>query len=140
MIQFRQSQEVGITNFYARATIGASGAVTLDVPNSLGVLSITKAATAGQYVVVFGFTEGTRLFPSPYNRVLSIHSIANVQNVSGTPALSAAPIVSILSNSVAVAGTASVTLQYCNLSGVATNPASGEILHIDFCLSDSTAS
>ncbi len=90
-------QKVGMpVRLYLKATIGASGAVTIDAPNSSGILSITKESTAGQYTI---------LLPETYNKFLG----AQVTQVlaSGIPA---APNYFIKSADVASAKT--IVLQF----------------------------
>ena len=48
-----QSSEREVKIVYGRATIGATGAPTLDASSSIGVRSITRTA-AGDYTIILG--------------------------------------------------------------------------------------
>lgn len=117
---------------YLKATIGSSGAVTIDSAQarSNGIVSITKESTAGQYTVVFGTSAASKdVWPKFY--------MMTAQFISASAA-PAAPLVYVVSDSTATA-TASLTLQCTNSAGTATNPASGEVLLLEFTFSNSTA-
>jgi hypothetical protein len=119
---------------YASCTFGASGAVTLTQGNpaaSPGVVSVTKNAT-GQYTFVFGTQAGML---DVWPRLLG----GNVMFNSGASA-PAAPIMAIITDSSATAGTCSIKVRLTNGSGTDTSPASGEIGYFKFIFSNSTAS
>jgi len=118
---------------YLKATIGASGAVTIDSAQarSNGIVSITKEATAGQYTIVFGTSSSSKdVWPKFYQLA------ANFISASGAPA---APIVYVKTDNSAVAATCAITIQCLNGSLAATNPASGEVMLLEFTFSNSTA-
>ena len=116
---------------YAKVTFGDTGAPTLDAPNSKGVVSVTQNST-GNYTFVFG-TTSTSL--DTYAKLLNV---THVFDTSGPSAAPAAPAMYISNDSIASATAASVTLQF-NAAGTAANPASGEIVHLEFDFKNSTA-
>lgn len=126
-----QSMEKLPVSLYAKCTFGATGAITLSAPNSKGILSVTKNGT-GLYTFVFG-TSASSL--DSYYKLLAVD---HVFDTSGTSAAPAAPGAYITSNLVATSGSCSITLQF-DAAGTPTNPASGEIVYINFVLSNSSA-
>ncbi len=131
--QFSFTMAKQVWKVYLKATIGASGAVTLDSSQarSNGIVSITKEATAGQYTVVFGTTSSKKdVWPKFYGMQASFIS---------TSAAPAAPIVYVDDNSSATAASCSITVQCLDYAGNAANPASGEVMLLEFTFSNSTA-
>lgn len=116
---------------YMHVTFGAAGAVTLDTPNSKGIAAVTKAGT-GLYTITLGSIDGAgRKVLDTYNQVAAVNDLWDASGNSGT--MPAAPLVNVNTNSV---GTGSITLQCTNLSGTATNPASGEGLYLEIITHD----
>jgi hypothetical protein len=133
MTQFQLTLEKKVSTVFAHVTFGASGAPTLDAANSKGVVSVTRSS-AGKYVFVFGTKAGML---DTYNKLLGVDPVFDTIGTSG--AAPAAPNMAVVANSVAVAGTCSLTIQFFNSAGTATDPASGEGLYIAFTFKDSTA-
>lgn len=127
--QFRFSMHKDPVDIFAHVTFGASGAPTLDSANSPGIVSVTRNS-AGNFTFVFGTNSQIAL--DTYNYLLSV----NASFVNATAP--AAPLVYVSSNSINVVGTASLTLQFSNSSGAATDPASGEQVLLDFILRNSS--
>lgn len=126
--QFNWSLEKNPVTLWARVTIGASGAPTLDATNSKGIKSISRSS-AGTYVVTFGVGNQT----DTYNRLL--FAKAQFQVSGGIPA---APVMAVSTESVQSAGT--VTLVFSDVeTPAATDPASGEVMYLEFKLKNSTA-
>lgn len=127
--QFLYTAEPAVVKLYARVTFGGTGAPTLDATNSKGVKSITRTS-AGLYVFTFG--TGSIQGYDNYNRLLGVTGIFVFAGIPAAPALG------VRAEAVASAGT--VTIQ-CNSTGTpaATDPASGEVLLIEFSLKNSTA-
>lgn len=126
-----QSMEKLPVSLYAKCTFGSTGAVTLSAANSKGILSVTRNST-GLYTFVFG--TNTKSLDSYYKLL----SVKHVFDTSGPAAAPAAPGMYIASNLVATAASCSIQVQF-NAAGSATDPASGEILYINFVLSNSSA-
>lgn len=123
----------GVVSIYGRVTFGAAGAPTLDqaTQNSMGILSVVRNS-AGNYTFTFG--SNTQL--SSVDTYFKFLSMAAVFNETGTSAAPASPSYYITSN--LISSTGKVTVQF-NAAGTATDPASGEILHIKFDFRNSSA-
>lgn len=113
--QFHYSYAGQRVSLMARVSIGSSGAPSIISGTGMGIASIVRNS-AGNYTI--------NLTNTFYN-LLSLSVISN----SGSSA-PAAPLTNIAVSSVSVAAAPLVTIQMRNLSGVATDPASGEILHL----------
>jgi hypothetical protein len=114
----RGALEIGIVDLFARATFGASGAVTVDTVQSKGIKSIVKNST-GDYTITLA--DG-------YQKLLAVKHAFDTSGASG--AAPAAPSMWIKAQSInASNGTIEVVF---NAAGTATNPASGEavVIHI----------
>lgn len=133
--QFALTFEKRIVKVFARVTIGGTGAPTLDAVNSKGIVSVTRSS-AGIYVFVFGTRAGLL---DTYVGTACVHAIFNTAGNAG--ALPAAPICFIKSSSISTPAVASMTLEFTNnaASPAATDPASGEVMHVEFTFRDSTA-
>ena len=133
--QFTHSLIKDVWNIYAKCTFAGSGAVTLvqgSPAASPGVVSVTKESAAGKYTFVFGTQAGML---DVWPRLLH----ASVVFDSGDT-VAASPVLYIVSNATATAGTCSMTIQCADLAGADTNPASGEVGYFKFTFSNSTAS
>jgi hypothetical protein len=109
---------------FLRATIGASGAVTLN--EGKGVTSITKESTAGQYTIVL---------QDKYAALLAMSAHLEIP----TTGLAAGPDIAML-GSLTTGNTLKIQCSApTGASNVqaATNPASGEILKVMLVLRDS---
>lgn len=126
--QFRFSMHKDPTDIFARVSFGASGAPTLDSANSPGIVSVTRNS-AGNYTFVFGTNSQIAL--DTYNYLL----LVNKTSVSASAP--AAPDMAVSANSINTPGVASITLQFSS-AGVATDPASGESVLLDFVLRNSS--
>ena len=123
----------GVVSVFGRVTFGATGAPTLDqtTQNSMGILSVVRNS-AGNYTFTFG--SNTQLSSvDTYFKLLSASAIFNTVNTSAAPA---SPGFYITSNLISTTG--KVTVQF-NAAGTATDPASGEILHVRFDFRNSSA-
>jgi hypothetical protein len=131
--QFKKSLVKEVWEIHAKCTFGSSGAVTLvqgNPPASAGIVSVTKNAT-GQYTFVFGTQSGML---DVWPRLLN----AQVMFDAGSSA-PAAPIMGIITNSVATAGTCSLKVRVVDYAGADASPASGEIGYFTFTFSNSNA-
>lgn len=129
--QFSWSLEKNPVTLWARVVIGASGAPTLDSTNSKGIKSISRSS-AGTYVVTFG-NPAPNAATDTYNRLLFANAMFEVSG--GVPA---APVMAVSAQSVSSAGT--VTLVFSDVeTPAATDPASGEVMYLEFKLKNSTA-
>lgn len=117
--QFNYGLEQMPVRLFLKATIGASGAVTLDSANSKGIASITKETAAGTYTVVL---------QDKYKALLQVS--ASQQLASGEPA---SPLMNIVSED--VDGAKTIVIQFTNQAGGdATNMDSGTILRLSLDL------
>lgn len=121
-----------------------AGTITLN-NNTTAAGTVTISISGGQYVLTFGsnFSQG-RL--DTYVRLLAISALWNEDGLQGGASTGAsapaAPFMFIVNNSVAVAGSASITIQLGTLSGatfVAAAPANGEKLKLGIQLTRSSA-
>jgi len=114
---------------FGRATIGATGAVTLDATNSKGIKTIVRNS-AGKYTVTLGnTTSGNDIYPRLFN-VSVMQLFATAVN---------APIVQVISEAVATT-TPTVVLQFYAADGTtATDPSSGQEVRFTVTLTNSTA-
>lgn len=127
--QFTQTLEKKVVNVFGKVTFGSTGAPTLVAAQSKGIVSVTRNA-AGTYTFVFGTKAGML---DVYNKLLMVKHVFN----SGSSA-PASPDCYIKADSVATAGTCSLQVVF-NAAGTATDPASGEAVHLQFIFKDSTA-
>ena len=130
--QFRYSFEKRLVNPIIRFAAGASGAPTLDATNSKGIYSITRdGAVAGKYTVQFGSAQNAVKVPDVYVKFLGL-SWTNVFTSISTVAA-----VCVLSDTTATDG--KLIFQCTNYAGAAVDPASGEVMIVQFTFKDSTA-
>lgn len=138
MANRQYAHERDIKYVYAKVAIGATGAPTLDVANSKGVLSITRNGV-GDYTVVFGFTGGGgQNVLDTYAKFLDAQLV--VQNAAGIPLVEGFGI-----KAIDISGaTASVRFQMFHAAvttnvNTAADPTSGDTLYLSFAFGDSTA-
>lgn len=127
--QFRLSMVPKVTDVFAHVTFGATGAPTLDLVNSKGVVSVTRNS-AGNYTFVFGTSAG-RLDPYSY-----LCMISHIFISSGAPA---SPSMRIITDNSANPSLANIIVQF-STGGVATDPGSGEQVKLDFVFRNSSVS
>lgn len=121
MFQFQGSFERELVHIFLKATIGASGAVTLSSNDSRGVASITKESGAGNYTIAL---------QNNYSRLMQVTCSQEIN-----AAALVAPILQILDEDVASAKT--VSLQFQGPDGATeTDPASGTVLRMHIILSN----
>lgn len=132
LTQFPLTFEKKVVKVFGRVTFGASGAPTLDAKNSKGIVSIARNG-AGDYTVVFGTKAGML---DTYVKTLVAKHVFNTSGAGG--AAPAAPALYIKQSQVSVPGQCSVRIVF-NAAGTATDPASGEVVHLEFVFGDSTA-
>lgn len=119
----RGALEIGIVDLFARATFGASGAVTVDATQSKGIKSIAKNST-GDYTITLA--DG-------YQKLLAVKHAFDTSGASG--AAPAAPSMWIKAQSInASNGTIEIVF---NAAGTATSPASGEAVMIHIVVKNS---
>ncbi len=126
--QWLWSAQKNPVRLWAYVTFGSTGAPTLSGINSKGIKTIVRNST-GNYTVTFGST----LNVDTYNKLLLVTS--KFIKGSGTPA---APSLYVTLENVTAAG--QVTLQFtAPTASTATDPASGEVVLLDFDLKTVTA-
>lgn len=130
--QFGKSLEKEVVHLFAKVTFGSSGAPTLDAVNSKGIVSVTRNS-AGIYTFVFGTNAGSL---DTYNKLLMVKHCFDESGNAGTAPTS--PSMFIVTNSISTVGTSSVKVEF-NSAGTATDPASTEIVYIEFIFRNSNA-
>lgn len=118
--QFRYSLEPMVVELYAKVSIGAAGAPT--IVSAKGIASVVRNS-AGDYTINLQDT---------YQKLLDADMISIVATVPASPVMS----VKLDSSAILAAPLVEVVM---STGGVATDPASGEILLIRLALSNSTA-
>lgn len=118
----------GAVSLFANVAIGASGAPTLSVAASKGIISITRNST-GNYTVLFGTKTGM---------VDSYNSLLMVNKAVVSSAAQAAPEMRVSANNVSSTTAPGVILQFSS-GGTATDPGSGEVILLEFDLKNSSA-
>lgn len=126
--QFPATLEKRVNSIFMHVTFGASGAPTLDVSNSKGVVSITRNS-AGLYTIVFG-TDASHL--DAYVKLLMINKIFFA--AAGTPDRELV----LRANNISNNSLANLQIEM-DLETVATDPASGSQVYMEFVFGDSTA-
>lgn len=126
--QFRAQLEKRVSSIFAHVSFGASGAPTLDVANSKGVVSITRNS-AGVYTIVFG-TQAQML--DTYVKLLSVSKSFLVASAADDRSMV------ILANNVSNNALCNIQVEF-HSAGVATDPASGSAVFMEFVMGDSTA-
>lgn len=111
---------------FAKVAIGASGAPTLDVPNSIGIKTVTRSA-AGKYVVTLGGPAGVDTY---FGGVLSANFICVVSTTSAVTSMN------IVTDATPTTGI--LTIQLVSAQGTAADPASGETLLLRIVLSNTS--
>lgn len=121
--QFSYSFVPGLWQVFMKVNIGATGAPTLVTANgaSKGVASITRNG-AGDYSIVLN---------EAWKSLLMVEAVFD----AGASA-PASPTVSIKSNAVSSTKTLRIL---CTAAGVATDPASGEVMYLKITLKQSSA-
>ncbi len=110
LFQFRYSFEREVVEYFAKVTIGATGAPTLTIGK--GITSISRTS-AGLYVITLQDTSAKLLEVS--------------QSIISGASAAAAPMFNVVSEAVATTGL--ITVQYRAIdNSTATDPASGEVL------------
>ncbi len=130
--------ERDVKTIFAHVTIGAVGAPTLDGPNSLGVLSITRNGV-GDYTVVFGTQVNGVNVLDPYYQFLFAELVLKP---AATPAASNDPILVVKAINTGDPTLASLRFQLLGLTAgafAAVELANGDELYLRFTFSDSSA-
>lgn len=121
--QFRNSLEKQVVELWVKASIGSTGAVTLDAANSKGVSTMVRNS-AGKYTITLQDT---------YQKLLE----TSCTQLISTGLLTAAEF-AVVSEAVATAAAPTVVVQFA-AAGVATDMASGTVVRIRITLSNTTA-
>lgn len=127
--QFQLALEKKVESIFAKVSFGATGAPTLSNPNCKGIVSVTRNS-AGVYTFVFGSSVAAK---DTYYKLLLVKHVFN----SGASA-PASPGMYIKSDLTNIAASASIQIVF-NAAGTATDPASGEIVYLEFQFSDSNS-
>lgn len=134
--QFQMTLVKKVCSIYGQVAIGSTGAPTLSVVNSKGILSIVRNS-AGNYTITFGVVQNGVNAKDVYVKLLTASGI--VANSTGIAASTDMGIV----NTAATLGAAGTAASSINVvfseAGTATELASGDTLYLAFTLQDSTA-
>lgn len=122
LYQFRGSFEPGIVSIMGKVSFAAAGAPTLVAGQNRGIASIVRNS-AGNYTITL---------QDSYQRLLMIEQRA----LNATPP--AAPAMFVVSENVANLPAPTIVIQM-NAAGVATDPASGEIMLLEINVKNSSA-
>lgn len=139
-----RSMYAKMVGIFARVTFGATGAPTLDVANSRGVLSVTRNS-AGLFTFVFGSKINGRNALDPYVALAEVDVTFNTAGVSGGPKPPAASQPAVYANNVGSGSQASIQLALLGATSssvttlIPTDPAQGEIGHFRFTFIDTKA-
>lgn len=130
--------ERDVKTVFAHVTIGATGAPTLDGPNSLGVLSITRNGV-GDYTVVFGTQVNGVNALDTYVQFLDAQCV--IKNAAGIPLVEGFGVKAV---NVSDPAQASIRVQFFHAAvttnvNTAAEVTSGDELFLSFVFSDSTA-
>lgn len=125
--QFQKTLEKEVCALFAKVTFGSTGAPTLSVANSKGIVSVTRNS-AGVYTFVFGTSAASK--DTYYKLLMAKHVFLNAT-------APASPGMYIVANNVAAAA-ASIQLTF-NSAGTATDPGSGEVVFLQFLMGNSSA-
>lgn len=117
--QFHNSFVPNLTCLYLKATIGASGAPTINALQSMGIDSVSRVS-AGKYLITLN---------------KSYQSLRHAKSCFIASGGAAAPDLSVDTDAVRSAGTLTVLTQS---GGVNTDPAQGEVMLIEIMLKDSS--
>ncbi len=117
--QFRYSLQRDIVELALKATIGASGAVTLSTTDSKGISSIVKETAAGQYTI---------------NLQDGYAALMHVSAIVLDPSPSTAPIMQVISEQVSSLTAPKLVIQALDPAGAAANMASGSTLLVKIML------
>lgn len=130
--QYSAALNKGMVSIYAKVAIGASGAATLSTANSKGIVSVTRNS-AGTYTFVFG-TNSAAL--DTYYAFCMCRALF-INNSTSAPA---APIMHVITDSSATAGTASIKVQFsAAAAGAAVDPDNGSTMLLRFDFQNSSA-
>lgn len=121
--QFTCSNNPGVVILYASISFGSTGAPTVSTSNGAQSITSVTRNSAGDYTIVF---------QDLWSSLLGVDHVFN----SGSSA-PASPGMYVKANNVAVAASKSIELVF-NTSGTATDPASGEIVYLEFHLKNSS--
>ena len=117
--QFRYSVQRDVVELVCKASIGASGAVTISSTDAKGIASITKESTAGQYTIAL---------QDNYNALMHVAAIV----LDASP--SSSPMVQLISEQVSSSSAPALVVQFLDAAGAAANPASGSTIMVKIML------
>lgn len=119
--QFRYSLEKKMVDVYLKAAIGATGAITLDAPNSKGITSVVRNS-AGKYTITF---NDTFVAFFGLNKTITL--------AAGSPGVFA-----VVVRSVDTKTAKQIVVEFLDAAGAAADIASGATLNLHFEFKDTT--
>lgn len=131
---YSQEKDRKIVNIKATGT-GNGTVPTLDAANSKGVLSITRQG-AGLYDIAFGTVGNGLNVPDTYVKFLALHLALGTASFAAATSTIGYYIVPA-SNFISTTGV--MRIQLLSATNTAVDPASGDIVYLQFEFGDSTA-
>ena len=116
LFQFRYSYERDLVDVYAKVSFGAAGAPTLQAGK--GILSVSRIS-AGRFQI---------------NLKDNFNKLMFAQDTFQVAAGPAAPIMYIAADNSSLANSPNIIVQFSTSGGVATDPASGEVVYLEITL------
>jgi len=129
--QFGKTMEKEVVSLFLKASIGGSGAITLDAVNSKGIAAVQKIGT-GAYRIIFGTNLASK---DVYYKFFGAFPV--FKTAGGSPPL--APIMYLADLKHNSVGDCYIDVQFVSSGGVSTNPASGDQLYMEIKLGNSSA-
>lgn len=123
--QISYQLEQDVYRLFANATIGAAGAVSST--KGMGITSIAKQATAGQYIVTLS---------EPYNRFLKLNADVVAAAISGVASVQMLATPSTMQAS--IQSSRQLTIQCVDYAGAAVNPPSGSQIMLNIQMRNSS--
>ena len=119
------SYEMEPVKIYARFSVGAAGAVVAG-KNGLGIISVVKEATAGQYTLTFKDAFAKVMFLNAMSVDDAVSLVAKVQIFENPATLQAD-----------FKADHKITIQCLDFAGAAVNPANGEQVLLEITMRQS---
>lgn len=124
--QFSFSNSAKPVTLRAKIAIGALGDPVIVANTGMGIASVVRNA-AGKFTINLS---------RPFHDLMSVHLMPIA--ASASPGSCAAPIMNVMAEQVANSATPKLQIRSNDYTGVATDPAQGEIIMVEIVLNDSS--
>jgi len=124
--QFNFSNSAKPVTLRAKIAIGASGDPSIVSGTGMGIASVSRDS-AGKFTIALS---------RPFHDLMSVHLMPIA--ASASPGSCAAPVMNIISEDVANQSAPELKIRSNDYTGVATDPAEGEVLLVEIVLNDSS--